>query len=64
MSNYYTEKIIKPLIITALEAGDFSLRQIALAYNVSLSFVRRVADNYEIFYIEVIKNARNQNERI
>lgn len=60
MSNNWTEKIIKPLVIWALEAGDFSLSQIAKAYDVSLSFVKKVADNYETFYMEVFsKNARN-----
>ena len=48
MSNYYTNKM-KPIIIQLLEEG-LSTNQIARQCNVSLSFVRRVVEGYDMFY--------------
>lgn len=47
--NNYTEKL-KPLIVKALEEG-YKLSHIASAYNLSLSFVRKVAESYDLFYV-------------
>ena len=51
MSNAYTKKII-PLIVKAIEQGDYTLREIAEAYNVSISYVVMVKNNYDKFYLK------------
>tara|TARA_Y100000034_G_scaffold122030_1_gene167008 strand:+ start:509 stop:700 length:192 start_codon:yes stop_codon:yes gene_type:complete len=52
MSNAYTEKI-KPLIIKALEVGDYTISEIANAYSVSVQFVSKVRDGYDEFYVDL-----------
>ena len=49
MSNYYTERI-RELIVYLIEEGELTLHQIAVVCRVSLAFVRKVKDNYDMFY--------------
>ena len=52
MSNYYTE-YIKSTIIYFVEEGEKSLNEISKICNVSLFFVKKVRDEYEIFYVNI-----------
>ena len=53
MSNYYTKKVI-PIIIGLLESGEYNLQTIAFMCNVSIGFVRKVINNYDMFYAGLI----------
>jgi len=52
MSNYYTE-FVTEMIIELIEEGDLTLREIANTCNVSLFYVKKVRNNYDIFYSKI-----------
>ena len=54
MSNCYTERM-KGEIIRLIEIGDYSLKTIANACNVSVAFVISVRDRYDEFYNSILK---------
>ena len=53
MSNTYTNRM-KEIVIYFIEEGELKLKEIAEICNVSLKFVRKVRDNYDVFYVGLI----------
>jgi len=52
MTNTYTTKIAKPIIIELLEIGGFTIKFMADFANVSTQFVTKVIEEYELYYVE------------
>ena len=49
MTFYYKQKI-EGVVIYFLESGDYTLMQIAEMCHVSLKTIRKIVNNYDMFY--------------